>query len=646
MGGSAARCTSPAAWKPSKRLAAGDALLLVAAGLCSGACADLRMDADVVPTSLIVSPADTMLTVGDEAGFSVLVLDQHGRVIDPSPSWALPRWSSLGPEKVHMSPDGTAEAVRFGETSLEVSFAGLRGHTRVRANPASVDLSVSAYHLTQGVQNTVRGVPLIAGRRALLRVFVTGDRESYYQPVVEAFFYRNNLLVRRFTMKPEFEVLPVAVHEGRLDHSYDAMIPGSLVEPGTEMLIEVDRERLVPISSGSQLRVPAAGRDSLDVRVLPRLELTVVPVVTVSDTGTDVYNWTEGMNAASEQLRHAQAVLPLGGLTVNVHKGFMTSADLTMASGWSQLLGELTFLRVTEGERGYYYGAVTPGDMTTAQGLGFIGYPVAVGRADAETLAHEVGHNLSLRHAPCGGAIAPDTNFPYPGGSIGVWGYDFNGKRLVNASLYRDFMGYCTPSWVSDYHFTRAMEFRLNEESALVSGSAQNTGPVPAADAVINAGSARGTLGGSSGGSDHGTLLLWGRVGPAELVLDPAFVVDLPVTLPEGDGPYRLDGFGTGGERLFALSFSPRPVAGGGGNFLFAVPFDPAVDGPLERVVLSGPEGQFTLEQFGSGPMAIVKERGSGRVRAILRNWTGAELGSLGLAPGDAEILVSEGLPR
>ena len=40
-------------------------------------------------------------------------------------------------------------------------------------------------------------------------------------------------------------------------------------------------------------------------------------------------------------------------------------------------------------------------------------------------MVHELGHSMSLRHAPCGLLFDPDPNYPYPSGEIGVWGYDF-----------------------------------------------------------------------------------------------------------------------------------------------------------------------------------------------------------------------------
>ena len=38
-----------------------------------------------------------------------------------------------------------------------------------------------------------------------------------------------------------------------------------------------------------------------------------------------------------------------------------------------------------------------------------------------DVIAHELGHNLSLYHAPCGGAQGPDPSFPQRDGSIGSW---------------------------------------------------------------------------------------------------------------------------------------------------------------------------------------------------------------------------------
>ena len=71
--------------------------------------------------------------------------------------------------------------------------------------------------------------------------------------------------------------------------------------------------------------------------------------------------------------------------------------------------------------------------------------------SSADTLTHELGHNQGLDHAPCGGVSGADGNFPYSGGGIGVQGWIIGTTNLLSASSYKDYMGYCSPSWVADW---------------------------------------------------------------------------------------------------------------------------------------------------------------------------------------------------
>jgi len=591
-----------------------------------GAGCDLALNADRVPSFLAVTPADTLLRVGDTVRYEVAVLDQDSVPMETVPSWARPSWTTPDPQAVRFWEDGRAEATLHADTEVRASLAGLTAWTRLRVNPRFLKLTAPAFTVTQSVQNADLGVPIIAGREALLRVFVTGDLPSFYRPRVAARFHIGDRLVHWAEVGHDSETLPTEIEAGRLDRSFNIPVPAGALVPGAEMVIEVDPAGAVPHAPGSLLRIPAEGRIALDVRPLDRLDLTVVPVVVASDTAPeeDVREWTGGLSAHGETLRFPRSVLPIGDLRLDVHEGIVTTADLTTGSGWGELLAEIILLRASEGSRGYWYGAVVPVAGSRWRGLGTIGFPVAVGAADAETLAHELGHNMGLRHAPCGGTGDADEDYPHEGGIIGEWGYDVHARRLIHPFLHKDVMGYCTSMWVSDYHFVKAMRFREEEEAG-------PAGPPPG-----------GTAADASGGREDETLLLWGRAGNGEVLLDPAFMTDLPVTLPDVPGPYRLDGFGPGGQRRFSFGFAPRPTEFGGGVFLFAVPFSPSRDGPLERVVLSGPGGSFTLERSGAPPVAIVTDRRTGRLRGVLRDW-GAD-GAL--LRGDADIVISRGLPR
>ena len=69
-------------------------------------------------------------------------------------------------------------------------------------------------------------------------------------------------------------------------------------------------------------------------------------------------------------------------------------------------------------------------------------------------------------------------------------------------------------------------------------------------------------------------LVVWGAVQEGRLFLEPAFVLEGPVVLPESDGPYRVEGLGENGETKFSLSFSPIPLDHGGSSFVFFIPYE------------------------------------------------------------------------
>lgn len=614
------------------------ALSLVAAFLAAttSSCADLAFIPEHVPTSLALTPSDTLVAVGDVVAYRLVVLDQNGDSVRPAPAWARPVWTTSNASAVRVSPDGVVETLRGADASVSVSVAGLSASSRLRINPPNLVLSAPAVHLTQGIQRGNGLVPLIAGRQALLRVFVTGDQVSFYRPQVHAFFWQANRLVHSVVMHSESDVLSNFVQEGRLDRSHNAVVPGDVLQPGVTMVVELNRDGSVPLAPGSTVRWPAEDRIKLDVRALPRLDLTVVPVLVASDSSKLALAWVQDIGADSEHLHLTRSALPVGELNVAVREPFTTSVDLTSGAGWGELLTDLTFLHRREGERGYYYGAVALPAGSNWTGLGYIGeFRVSVGAPDGATLAHELGHNFGLRHAPCGGANGPDRGYPYDDGSIGVWGYDFRNSRLVNPTLYKDVMGYCYPSWMSDYHFSKAMAYRLaTEASALPDGAG-----------LLNGAGRPESRGWETTTRRTKSLVLRGTVGNGMLRLEPAFLMEMAPEWPSGGGPYRLEGYGPAGEPRFSFSFAPTPLEFGGGGFFFALPYDPARDGALTRVALSGPDGHRVLEESGAEPVAVFTDRATGRMRAVLRGWTGEATGSAAVLDGTVDVTVSYGLP-
>lgn len=562
------------------------------AALLAG-CSDLASQPERVPWTLQLLPADTAALAGESFDYRLRVFDRDGVEFDQVPSWSPPAWAVSDPAVAAISSDGRATALEAGhDVRIRAGLAQLSGGARLRVNPRSVEIEAAAVHLTQAVQTLGGDVPLIAGRAAILRVFVTGDQPSFFRPRPLATFYQGGEAIHTMRLDPALDRIPETVDEGRLDRSFNGEVPGWVLQPGARLVVELDPDGIVPAASGSDRRVPAHGQLALDVRTVPPMYLTVVPVLHSTDQQAAL-TWVDGMTATGPKITFVRSILPVGELELTIHEPYRTSADLSTANGWLQLLREIAVLRLLEGERGYYYGALSPPPDTPWRGLGYIGRPPGVGQLDIDTFAHELGHNMGLRHAPCGGALNPDPNYPHEDGLIGVFGYETRPgiTRIVDPGEYWDLMTYCDPSWISDYHFVRALNYRRARESLTLTDSPGQM------------------------------LLLWGSAGDGELLLEPAFVIEAPPELPNEGGPYRLEGFDARGRGLFSLAFTPVEVEFGGGQFAFAIPYESGwagVDG-LDQVRLSGPEGSVTLPRSGDRPVALVTDPGTGRVRGMLR---------------------------
>jgi len=501
-------------------------------------------------------------------------------------------------------------------------LASIDRHARGPRCSSPILLSVQAAHLNQAAQTLTGDVPLIAGRRALLRVFITADRASGHRPRARAMFFVDGREIHRADMP--FEAprgIPESIDPGQLDLSFHATIPADVLAPGVEMVVEVDPDGVVPRAAGSVVRVPDRGRAKLDVREMPGMNLTVVPILAKAESDSTVFEWTSALGPGHPALILASNILPVGVLEAKVRdEAFFTSVNPTSSREWTQLLQDFSLFALMEDGEGYYYGALARPPGSGINGIAYISRPASLGIPDAEVMAHELGHSMSLQHAPCGLVFDEDPAFPYRRGNIGTWGYDARHRRLVPPET-SDLMSYCEPTWISHYHFKKSMEFRLGTEVAAAEGF-------------------------------HGTdrakrLLLWGSVSPeGDMKLDPAFVLDAPATLPETGGRYSLEGFGADGSRHFSLQFSMDEIEHGGGGFLFTVPYREEWMESLENIVLSGPEGMAKLDRGSGAPMAIVVERNTGRLRAVLRDWDPvAVMRNETTVDDGTEVLVSYGLP-
>ena len=491
--------------------------------------------------------------------------------------------------------------------------------------------TASLAYLTQAVQSLDFPVPLVAGKEALLRVFVTASRPtSEGIPKVRATFYVDGVETHAVDIPGSGTAIPTEVDdaESALEKSANARIPGSVIQPGLEMVIEIDPDSTLDPGLGVTKRIPETGRAPVQVEVVPVLDLTVVPFQRAQDSDTSIVDIARGMAAdpqSHEMLWDSRTFLPIGDLDVKAHESVLTST-----TNVSELLGETQLIRRLEGGNGYYMGIMPERVVGGQSGVASLGGQVGFSVSDPFVIAHELGHNLSLRHAPCGGAGGPDRAFPQSDGSIGAWGYDPRGGGVLVPPHARDLMSYCgPPRWVSDYSFTKALDHRVASANR-VTTFAQTAVHAPTR-----------------------TLLLWGGVDKeGNPFLEPAFVADAPPNVPRSPGAYELTGRTASGDALFSLSFDMAELADADGrsSFVFALPVRTEWGDVLESITLSGPGGSTTTDQATDQPMAILRDPDGGQVRGILRGEDAADLirvaaEATGLTAPRLQVLFSRGMP-
>ena len=479
----------------------------------------------------------------------------------------------------------------------------------------------AAAYLVQAARRRGFPGPLVAGREALLRVFpmAPSGRNRVPVPPVRAVFHAGGAEVYTVDIPGKPGPLPTEIEEGSLAISANVKIPAHVLRPGLEMVVEIDPDGTLDPSLGVGGRIPEGGRLALDVHALPTMKLTVVPFLWTENPDSSILAKVEGIAAdpeGHELLRLPRALLPASDWSVTAHEPVWTDIQPSFAN-YYDLSSRMSAIRALENGRGYWMGTLTNwGGAAVRPGW------TSVSALDGATIAHELGHNMSLGHAPCGRPTFSDGGFPDREGRIGAWGYDFTANKLMPPQT-PDVMSYCRPAWISDYYFTKALNHRLKAETE------------------------------SSRAPKTMALLLWGGDsegnGPR---LEPAFVVDAAPVLPDSAGGYTLTGRDAGGRELFSLAFAMPEIADGGeaaGGFAYTLPVRPGWE-TLASVTLTAPDGRTaTLDGSTDRPMSIRRDPRTGRVRAFLGGDVAAvqaDGGNEGLAAALGTMAVtSRGLP-
>ena len=495
-------------------------------------------------------------------------------------------------------------------------LAWLDGVHRRRVRPCG-DAAPPAAYLTQAVQSREWPVPLVAGEEALLRVFPTVARAGGTMPAVRARFYLGGREVRVEDIPATSAPVPLAVDEDDLAASATARIQGGAIRTGLKPVVEVDPDGALDPALGIARRLPEDGRPAVDVRPMPSFGLTLVPFLSRNAPDSSIVELVAAMAAdptGHELLRETRSLLPFADLAVQAHEPVLTDSRSAF-----DLFEKTAAIRATESGTRHYMGMMPdpdgPGGVADQPGRASFAEPRGT------TVTHELGHNLNLGHTPCGDPAWQDPAFAYADGAIAAWGWEVRGGGRLVPPDRPDLMGYCDAPRISDYRFTNALRFRWQDEVRPPSATAARS------------------------------LLVWGGVSAGGTAhLRPAFVVDVPPSVPDPGGEYRLTGRSADGTELFSLALAIPALAdrGGRASFAYTLPVVPGREA-LATLTLTGPGGSATLDGDTDRPTVVVRDPRTGQIRAIMRERpaaaaAGGDAAALSAGPG-LDVLFSSGLP-
>jgi hypothetical protein len=470
-----------------------------------------------------------------------------------------------------------------------------------------INLTIDHVVVTQAVQRADNGIPLVVGRDALLRAFVRSDRRTTLRPLARARIYDGTTAIATLLLAPPDSGVPTVPVDGLIGTTYRTRIPAELVRAQLRVSVEVDPDSTLGELQRGDNFWPTGGQ--------PRaIAATTVPPFTVRFVPVSLDGTVGDITAAAQDryLVVARSLWPIAQVTSDVRAAFTSSAPTLQPTdangGWNALLNELRALKTLDGAPAatHYYGVVHPAYAEGMFGLALVGTPVAVGwdRRDVGMIAaHEWGHNFGRLHAPCGDAPNVDSNYPNIGAAVGLVGWNSASDALQVAST-PDIMSYCTPAWVSEYSYTRALTFR---QGATSSTSAR---PVTA---VKNDG-----------------LLVWGRVVNGRLIVEPAFRVTAPITAPSATPTHVAELLSATGSVLVQFPLEAEPVSDEDPRhsgvqdrqFAVVIPWSAALDAALESIRVRDTRTPLVSVMRTRSPasaMALLQDAHTGAARGFIR---------------------------
>lgn len=346
------------------------------------------------------------------------------------------------------------------------------------------DLGIGKISVYQGVEAILwlggqapeaRQAPVIAGRDALVRVFVQPGEAFEARQITAVLTVKTD--GRDDVLLEDTRQVGRASEDADLGSTFNFDLTGDQIEESSELGVALVEGEDTGPGGGDEAEATwdsaTALAEGLPTGPTDDLTVVIVPIVYEADGSGRMPDTSQ---ARLDELQAAiYKLYPARSVTVRLGEPLPWDRDVgaTNSFAWSGLLDAVSNLRGEADElpNTYYYGLFDPADTIQDYcpqgcilGLSSLGFnitnpslrsSIGVGFDDyaADTIVHEMGHAHGRFHADCGGAAGTDPNYPHPNALIGSWGYDLLDGVLLDPTETTDLMGYCFPMWVSNYTF-------------------------------------------------------------------------------------------------------------------------------------------------------------------------------------------------
>ncbi|NVB39788.1 hypothetical protein G6O69_18230 [Pseudenhygromyxa sp. WMMC2535] len=344
------------------------------------------------------------------------------------------------------------------------------------ADWAHGDISIERVEVNQGVAITVvengELVPadqrpgLVKDRNALIQAFWSVPANWQPRPILAKLHVREtDGTLRTYEVTKTIEGEP---SQGSLAGALTWQLPADNFQGNLEFFIELweaEDPGSVAASSASP-STPSGGMQPIGVTDEPmEVKLWMVPVQYAN--GNCVRDTTETLTEEFDTFtNYFFSQNPIHTLNVAIHEEpLVVDFEVTTLSQINNMLVTRRFQDFADPNEYYFAlldactggidgaGGLSPGTPMPLKGLGDLRVSTGL-LASVEwskgAFVHELGHNQGRPHSPCGDPDGPDPNYPYDGATIGVYGFD-----VLTGQWYpptrKDYMSYCTPTWVSDW---------------------------------------------------------------------------------------------------------------------------------------------------------------------------------------------------